>query len=111
MSNHPYSGSGGPGGIQWWDPNTFAQPANGTFGNCGNGTVRGPGLTNLDLSVQKEFLFTENKRLQFRTDFINFTNTPILNAPNLTGDATNGFGVVTGSQGARQIQLALKFLF
>ncbi len=109
--NHPYSGSGGPGGVQWWDPNTFAQPASGTFGNCGNGTVYGPGLKNLDLSVQKEFLFSENKKLQFRTDFINLTNTPILNAPGLTGDSTNGFGVITGTQGARQIQLALKFLF
>jgi hypothetical protein len=109
--NQSYSGTGGPGGIQWWDTSTFAQPASGTFGNCGNGTVYGPGLQNLDLSVQKEFLFTESKRLQFRTDFINLTNTPALNAPQLTGDRTNGFGVIGSSQGARQIQLALKFLF
>jgi hypothetical protein len=103
--NTPYAG----GGIQWFNPNSFAEPATGHFGNCGNGTVRGPGLKDLDVSLQKEFLFTETKRLQFRADFINLTNTPALNAPQ--GTSGGGLGVITGSQGARNIQLGLKLYF
>jgi hypothetical protein len=116
--NQPYSG----GGVAWFDPSSYADPAAGTFGTCGNGVVRGPGLKNLDFSVQKEFLISENKRVQFRTDFLNFTNTPILNTPQGTGcspDSKNptrctnadGLGVITSSQGGRNIQLALKFIF
>ena len=97
------------GGILWVDTSAFAVPANGTFGNCGNGVIRGPGLSNLDLSLQKDFPVTESKRLEFRADFIDFTNTPILNSPGLA--IGGGWGVIGGTQGPRNVQLALKFYF
>ncbi len=37
----------------------------------------------LDLSLQKNFLFGESKRLQFRADFLNAFNHPNLAAPNI----------------------------
>jgi hypothetical protein len=121
VTNRPYvAPDGSGGGIAWFDPASYSDPASGTFGNCGNGVVRGPGLTNLDLSIQKDFAITENKKIQFRTDFINATNTPAFNAPQGTGCAADksgrctnadGLGVIGSSQGARQIQLALKFIF
>ena len=96
------------GGEQWFDPTVYSQPASG-FGTCGVGTVRGPGLRTFDLSVQKRFLFTETKSLEFRTEFINFANHPILNSP---GAGLGGsLGQVTSSQGERNIQMALKFYF
>ncbi len=97
------------GGYQWFDPNSYAAPAAGTFGTCGVGTVRGPGLSTFDLSLQKQFPFSESKRLQFRGEFVNLTNTPILTAPN--AGLGSGLGELRGSQGARNIQLALKFYF
>ncbi|HTQ56869.1 MAG TPA: TonB-dependent receptor [Bryobacteraceae bacterium] len=103
--NTPYSG----GGVQWFDPNSFAEPAAGTFGSCGNGVVRGPGLGDLDISLQKDFPITESKRVQFRGDFIDLTNSPIFNSPGLT--VGGGLGVITGTQGPRNIQLGLKFIF
>jgi len=118
--NQPYSNGPGSGGIQWFDPSSYADPAAGTYGTCGNGVVRGPGLKNLDFSTQKEFMFTESKRLQFRADFLNLTNTPIFNTPQGTGCSSDpgkpcknadGLGVITGTQGGRNIQLALKFIF
>jgi hypothetical protein len=96
------------GGIQWFDPSPYSQPASG-FGTCGVGTVRGPGLRTFDLSVQKQFLFTETKRLEFRTEFINFVNHPILNSAGAGLGAS--LGQVTSSQGERNIQMALKFYF
>jgi len=63
-------------------PQCFAQPANGTFGSCGVGTVRGPGLTTFDFNVSKTFKITERHAVDLRAEFINLTNHPILNAPN-----------------------------
>jgi hypothetical protein len=97
------------GGIQWFNPNAFATPANGSFGNCGNGVVRSAGMGNMDLSLQKDFPITESKKLQFRGDFIDLTNHPIFNAPGLAMGA--GLGIISGTQGPRNIQLALKFIF
>jgi hypothetical protein len=109
------------GGYQWFDPNSYAAPPLGTFGNCGVGTVRGPGLHTADLSLTKSFAVKEKQSLEVRAEAINFTNTPILNAPasiNLpsgaisTGNFGNGnFGQITGSQGARNIQFGLKYRF
>lgn len=96
------------GGYQWFSPTSYAQPTSG-FGTCGVGTIRGPGLKTVDFSVSKRFSTFENQNLEVRGEFINFTNTPILNAPSRTLGST--LGVITGSQGARNIQLALKYNF
>jgi len=96
-------------GFQWFDPASYAPADPGTFGTCGVGTVRGPGLTAGDLSVQKEFPLSESKRLEFRAEFFNLTNTPILNSPN-TGLNFN-LGLINSSQGERNLQFALKFYY
>jgi hypothetical protein len=92
-----------------FNADAFASPANHTFGNCGNGVVRGPGLANMDLSIQKDFSISEGKKIELRGDFIDLTNTPIYNSPGL--GIGGGLGVITGTQGPRNIQLALKFYF
>ncbi len=97
------------GGYQWFNPADFAQPVTGTFGNCGVSTVRGPGLESLDFDVWKTFHITEHQHLDVRGEFINLTNTPILNAP--TRGIGTTLGLLQGSQGARNVQLALKYLF
>jgi len=97
------------GGYQWFDPTAYAQPATGTFGNAGNGTEYGPGLFELDLSLQKNFPITESKRVEFRAEFINFTNTPILGGPGVW--LGGGLGKVQGSQGPRNVQFGLKIYY
>ncbi len=97
------------GGYQWFNPADFAQPSAGTFGNCGVGTVRGPGLKSLDFTLSKYFPITERQRVELRGEFINLTNTPILNAPTRSIGTT--LGLLQNSQGARNIQLALKYSF
>jgi hypothetical protein len=97
------------GGYQWFDPAPYKSPALGTFGNVPNGVEYGPGMSNLDLSVQKNFQFTERHRLEFRAEFINFTNTPILGGPGVW--LGGGLGKVQGSQGARNIQFGLKLYY
>ena len=97
------------GGYQWFDPSSFAPAAPGTFGSCGVGTVRGPGLHTLDLSLAKFFDITERQKIEFRAESINFTNTPILNSPNAGLGST--LGLLQSAQGARNVQFALKYLF
>jgi hypothetical protein len=97
------------GGLQWFDPSPYDAPLAGTFGTCGNGTVRGPGLRTADVAFQKEFPIQDKKRIEFRAEFINFTNTPIYYAPG-TFLGPN-LGKITNSQGPRNIQFALKFFF
>jgi hypothetical protein len=97
------------GGFQYFDPTAYSAPSPATFGSCGVGTIRGPGLNTLDMSFQKFFPLFENKRIEFRSEFINFTNTPILNAPGI--GLGPDLGRITSSQGSRVIQMALKFLF
>ena len=97
------------GGYQWFNPADFAQPSTGTFGTCGPSVVRGPGLESLDFNAAKYFSVTEHHRLELRGEFINLTNTPILNAPTRSIGTT--LGLLQGSQGARNVQLALKYVF
>jgi hypothetical protein len=97
------------GGYQWFSPASYGVPAAGTFGNCGVGTVRGPGLNTVDLSVSKIFGVREHQNLEVRGEFINVSNTPILNAPSRS--IGSNLGVVNTSQGPRNIQLAMKYNF
>ena len=97
------------GGYQWFDPSSYAPAVPGTFGTCGVGTVRGPGLHNLDLSLAKFFDITERQKIELRAESINFTNTPILNSPNAGLGST--LGLLQSAQGARNVQFALKYLF
>ncbi len=97
------------GGYQWYNPTSYMQPAPGTFGSCGIGTVRGPGLHTVDFDLTKNFKFTERQSMDLRADFINLTNTPILNSPN-NGVSTT-LGLLQSSQGARNVQFSLKYHF
>ncbi len=103
---------GAPGqfiGFQWFDAASYGPADPGTFGSCGVGTVRGPGLTTADLSIQKQFPVSEGKRLELRAELFNVTNTPVLNSPSTWLDAN--LGLINSSQGERNIQFALKFYY
>ncbi|MBI3697288.1 MAG: TonB-dependent receptor [Acidobacteria bacterium] len=99
----------GPGKA-WFDTGAFKQPVAGTLGNSGVGVVRGPGLKNLDLSVQKSIPVAEGKRFEFRGEFFNLSNTPIFNVPVVSVQSAT-FGEITNAQGERNIQFGLKFYF
>lgn len=98
------------GGYQWFDPSNYTNAAG--FGTCAPqlGGLRGPGLYNWDISLQKNFQLTERFRLQFRSDFLNAFNRVNLAVPNTTVE-TNTTGVINVSQPARNIQFALKLYY
>jgi outer membrane receptor protein involved in Fe transport len=100
---------GGVTGIQFLNPASVTTPALGTFGTCAAGSFRGPGLKTADLSIVKGFAISERTNLQFLTQFINVTNTPILGAPNAS--LGPNFGEITSSNPGRQVQFGLKLNF
>jgi hypothetical protein len=95
------------------------------FGNSGRATIRGPGSVNFDFAVLKDFSLTERSKIQFRSEFFNFTNTPTfsLATPSATSMTCRGnpngpctgnadFGTMSSASATgRQIQFGLKFLF
>jgi hypothetical protein len=96
---------------QWINPAGFALPAPFTFGNLGRDSLRSDWSKNLDLSVFRQFPFTERTRLEFRFEMFNATNTPVWAVP-VTNINTPNFGVVTSTANiARQLQFALKLYF
>jgi hypothetical protein len=102
-------------GVSFLNPAAVTTPATGTFGNCAVGAFDGPGYKSADISLAKSFSITERQSLEFRTDITNFTNTPIFNfGQEFSGQHTAGasnYGEIFTSQGARNIQFALKYSF
>jgi hypothetical protein len=105
-------------GLQWFSPAPYSNPAVRTFGTCGVGTIRGPGLNRFDIGVQKEFPVHDRMRFEFRAEFINAFNHPTFDPVFSTycggspGAACGpGLGVIALSEGERNIQFALKFYF
>lgn len=112
----------------WFNPAAFAPAAPGTFGNAPRNLLRNPGDQQWDIALFKNFSVGGTRRLQFRAEFFNFPNHPILGGdPNsgtrgaqtnqLTGNSgyadpsSANFGRITTKFGQRDIQLSLRFIF
>jgi opacity protein-like surface antigen len=127
------------------DPNTLAAggcyvdgnsvlvpPKANTFGTMGRNIFRDAGFKNVDFSVFKNFKFTERFNAQFRAEFFNLFNHPIIANPfgsvngyaggsDPSGPSTFGCGCTTpdiaagnnvvGSGDSRTVQLGLKLMF
>jgi hypothetical protein len=77
----------------------------------GRNSLRSDWRKNLDISFFRNFAFTESKRLEFRAEAFNVTNTPVFAIPDNNITDSN-FGVVSSTANTeRQLQLALKFYF
>lgn len=100
----------------WINPAAFSIPTNAQiaagdyFGNGGAGIIAYPGMVNFDFSVLKNFVARERIRVQFRTEFFNFTNTPYFGGPGLVV-GTPTFGKITSAADPRILQLGLKLNF
>jgi Carboxypeptidase regulatory-like domain len=104
---------------QWFTGN-FSAPVCATgpdcYGNLGFDAVTGPGRQDWDLSLLKNFAFTERAKLEFRVEAFDAFNHPQFEGNSNTGGiSTNfgsaNFGTVTNAYDPRELQLALKFIF
>jgi hypothetical protein len=100
-----------------------ALPACGTIGNAGRNSLRGPHAFFSDLSVAKNFPFTERVKAQFRFDAYNVFNHPVLGFNSAQGNTCidcSGAGQITAIEadaspnapnGMRQLQFGLRVTF
>jgi hypothetical protein len=58
----------------WYDPCAFTKPARGFVGNAPRGAIRGPGFSNVNLSVTKDTVLRGTHRLQLRAELFNVFN-------------------------------------
>lgn len=106
----------------WFNRAAFALPAAGTYGNLGRNALRGPGVTQVDLSVFKDNIITERVKLQLRFDMFNVFNSLVL-APPTANVSSTGNGQITqtldsstgapglGTGASRNVQLGVKLIF
>jgi hypothetical protein len=96
---------------RWFDPTAFSSPTTIRFGNAGRNILFGPGRVNFDLSMFKDFAYSDRFKVQFRTEAFNLFNTPQFGLPNASIGAPNA-GTITSTVGnPRQLQLALRVQF
>jgi Carboxypeptidase regulatory-like domain/TonB dependent receptor len=112
------------------NPAAFSQPGPGQFGTCRPRKFHGPGIQMVDLSIFKDFKFTERWTLQFRTEFFNTFNHPNfanpsgpngsnqadISSPGSFGKVSNTLAPILGTDSGgpgdpREIQFALKLYF
>src|SRR6202011_5649661 len=82
----------------WFDQTAFTSPPLYTFGNAGRDILFGPGRTNLDASLFKDFRVRERLTVQFRGESFNVFNHPQFGQPNAT-IGSGADGTITSSVG------------
>jgi len=105
----------------WLNKSDFYSPSStapdGSFGNIGKGTYRGPNLWDMDTGLLKNIVPVpshENLSFQLRGEFFNLFNHPQVADPNVTANNANFGtirGTINGNADYRIIQLALKMNF
>src|SRR5262249_6592801 len=100
---------------EWFNRNAFARPRTGTFGNMGRNSLSGSGINKWDLSLFKNFRWSESVRIQFRSEFFNAFNHPSFSTVGTSLNTTaagvnpnlNNFAIVTDTRDARVLQFGL----
>jgi outer membrane receptor protein involved in Fe transport len=109
---------------QYLNPNSFAAPTYGTYGNLGRNQIYGPGFEDVDLSLIKNTpIYKERVTAQFRLEMFNVFNHTNLAQPCVSlafcgqfGASTSTIGIEYGAPGIGSgepynTQLALKIIF
>jgi len=87
------------------NPLAFAPVTTASFGTGGFDQLRGPGNTNLDMSIFRTFRVTERFKIQMRVESMNITNTPHFANPgaNVSNMSLNPDGTIKNLGGFMQI--------
>jgi hypothetical protein len=82
------------------------------YGTLPRNAIRGPGRTNLDLSISKHFRFAERYDVELRGDAFNvFNHTQFRNPNPTTYPLSSTFGQISTTYDPRILQVALHVAF
>ena len=102
------------------NPQAFAQPAFGSFGNMGTYNILGPSTFQFDMALSRVFGVREGQNIEIRAEAFNVTNSLRRGNPGVTAAgstsptvalSSNTFGQILTSADARVMQFALKYTF
>jgi carboxypeptidase family protein/TonB-dependent receptor-like protein len=97
----------------WFNTSAFEAPPDGTFGNVGRNSLYGPNWRTVDIALLKNFPLKqlgEGGQLQFKVSATDVFNHPNLSLPDATY-TDGGFGIISGANTSRQMQLGVKISF
>ena len=96
---------------RWFNTSAFVPQTNFTYGNAPRNIVTGPGISNFDASIIRNFRLGGAKSLQFRLEAFNLFNQPVWQDPNM--NVTNPlYGTINATRKPmREVQVGLKFVF
>jgi len=95
---------------EWFDKSAFVAPAYGFYGNARNGTIRGPGYTSFNLSLNKTFSIHDRLAMQIRAEAFNALNHPNFRSVD-TGLGDGSYGQVNSAGDPRIMEFAAKLTF
>ncbi len=95
----------------WFDTSVFSVPAPYTYGNLGRNTLFGPGRTNWDMSLFKNFVIHEQTRFELRAEAFNVFNHPQFGLPNASIGNPQAGSITSTVGNPRQLQMGLRFQF
>ncbi len=75
------------------------------------GDIRAPYTDSLNTALMKNFAIHERLNLQVRGEAFNITNHPTYSSPSLNSSVLSSFGVITGANNSRQMQVGVKATF
>lgn len=102
----------GAAGAKWFDTAAYAAENGTKFGSAGRNNVYGPEFFEIDMGFFRTITFSENYKLQFRAEAINFLNHPNFANPQANfNDSNFGFITATVGQASRQWRFAVRFSF
>lgn len=100
-----------PDGRAAFDGQAFYNPAPGSIGTLQRNYFSGPRFFNIDMAVLKAFPITETQRIEFRSEWFNFSNTPSFYFNGGDINSTT-FGRITDTASSRRIiQFGLYYRF
>lgn len=97
--------------LEWFDTTRYAQPEYGFFGDASNGSIRSPGYTSANVSLNKAFPIAHD-RAQFQLsaeafNVVNHTNFTSVD----TGVGSGSYGQLTSAGDPRILEFSGKFKF
>ncbi|MEX2272424.1 MAG: TonB-dependent receptor [Vicinamibacterales bacterium] len=96
---------------QWFNPAAFAPVLSGNFGNAGRNSLRGPGWSTFDMSVQRRLDVTSRVNATLRWDVFNLFDRANFGLPN-GNIASSTAGVISSLAGdPRVMQFSLRIAF
>ena len=105
--NHIHRSAG-----EWFNTAAYVTPPGFTYGTAGRNSLRTAPYWDLDTSVFRQFPIREGRYFEFRAEAFNLLNNVVLGTPNADLNSGASFGTInTTANTARQVQLAVKFIF